>query len=119
MLPRILRHRMWLVLVLALNVGLIYHWSRLKASVLSPFTTSIKPANSTLGFGAVLVVSSEKSSRRRDLLQAANVTEIELVIPNQPTWTHLDIAEFGSTEVHDNNYGSLLAWMGHLHALKA
>jgi hypothetical protein len=117
MLPRIPRRRIWLVPVLALNVGLIYHWSQLKAYVLSPFQASIKPANSTLGFGAVLVVSSEKS-RRENLLQAANVTEIELIVPEQPTWTHFDVDKFASTEVHDNEYGSLLAWMGHLHALK-
>jgi hypothetical protein len=62
------------------------------------------PANRTLGFGAIVVVSKEGSARRHALLQAANVTDIELTIPQQPQWTESE--------------GSLLAWMGHLNVLQ-
>lgn len=75
------------------------------------------PANSTLGFGAVVVVSKEGSERRHALLQAANVTDIDLTIPEQPQWTEGDVQNFinGQKNAHR---GSVLAWLGHHNALR-
>lgn len=75
------------------------------------------PANSTLGFGAVVVVSKEGSERRHALLQAANVTDIDLTIPEQPQWTEGDVQRFinGQDKVQR---GSILAWLGHHNALR-
>lgn len=76
------------------------------------------PANRTLGFGAVVVVSKEGSRRRHALLQAANVTDIDLTIPKQPTWTEGDIELFRNNEDRNRYKGSILAWLGHHNALK-
>lgn len=75
-------------------------------------------ANKTLGFGAVLVVSKEDSSRRHSLLQAANVTDIELTIPPQPKWTENDVERFRNDEDNGVYKGSILAWLGHHNALR-
>ncbi|KAF2005727.1 glycosyltransferase family 25 protein [Amniculicola lignicola CBS 123094] len=76
------------------------------------------PANRTLGFGAVVVVSKDESQRRHSLLQAANVTNIELTIPEQPEWTEGDLQRFRSGEAKGVQRGSLLAWLGHHNALQ-
>jgi hypothetical protein len=75
------------------------------------------PANSTLGFGAILAVSKEGSSRRPGLLQAANVTDIDITIPKQPVWTDQQVDEFRNGE-EAGTRGSILAWMGHHNALR-
>lgn len=75
------------------------------------------PANSTLGFGAVVVVSKEGSHRRHALLQAANVTDVDLTIPPQPQWTEGDIQQFTNGQ-DDVQKGSILAWLGHHNALR-
>lgn len=81
-----------------------------------PLQSRLPPANRTLGFGAVVVVSKEGSKRRQTLLQAANVTGLDLTIPQQPRWTeaHFDRFRNGQSIQH----GSLLAWMGHHNALQ-
>jgi hypothetical protein len=76
------------------------------------------PANRTLGFGAVVVVSKTGSDRRYSLEQAANVTDIDLTIPKQPRWTEGDLTNFRNGQENDIQRGSLLAWMGHRHALQ-
>ncbi|KAF2014962.1 glycosyltransferase family 25 protein [Aaosphaeria arxii CBS 175.79] len=76
------------------------------------------PANRTLGFGAVVAVSKEGSSRRHALLQAANVTDIDITIPVQPQWTEGDVETFRNGETDDVQRGSILAWMGHHNALR-
>ncbi|KAF2122701.1 hypothetical protein BDV96DRAFT_639269 [Lophiotrema nucula] len=76
------------------------------------------PANRTLGFGAVVVVSSETSSRRHSLTQAANITDIELTIPAQPEWTQGDVEKLRNTQDDHVQRGSMLAWLGHHNALK-
>jgi hypothetical protein len=69
--------------------------------------------NSTLGFGTIYVVSKENSPRRHNLLQAANITELDFTIPVQPKWTADDL------DGHPNiGKGSLMAWLGHLHSLR-
>lgn len=75
-------------------------------------------SNSTLGFGQIYVVSQKESKRRHSLIQAANVTELQLNIPDQPTWTEYDIQDFRLPQDSTILKGSLLAWLGHIHALQ-
>lgn len=77
-------------------------------------------ANRTLGFGAVVAVSKEGSTRRHGLLQAANVTDFDIVIPTQPSWTEGDVEQFfgESAEGEVKHRGSILAWLGHHNALR-
>lgn len=75
-------------------------------------------ANRTLGFGAVVAVSKEGSPRRYALLQAANVTDFDITIPTQPSWTEGDIERFSNGKGPSPHRGSLLAWMGHHNALR-
>lgn len=95
------------------NVGRIYQsWS-----FSFELHSESLPANRTLGFGAVVVVSSDYSERRYPLIQAANVTEIDLTIPHQPKWTEGDLQRF--IDGQDNvQRGSILAWLGHRNALQ-
>jgi hypothetical protein len=74
-------------------------------------------ANSTLGFGAVVAVSREGSKRRHALVQAANVTNIDITIPKQPSWTEGDLQRFIDGQ-EDAQRGSILAWLGHRNALQ-
>ena len=77
-------------------------------------------ANATLGFGAVVVVSKDGSSRRPLLLQAANVTNILLTIPSQPQWTDEDVKKFHPSEESETgpSIGSIYAWLGHHNVLR-
>jgi hypothetical protein len=75
-------------------------------------------ANNTLGFGAVVVVSAPESPRLPPLLQAAAVTDINLTIPLQPVWTEGDVRRFRNGQDEGVTKGSILAWMGHHHALQ-
>lgn len=74
-------------------------------------------SNSTLGFGHIYVVSQKGSPRREGIIQAANVTELELSIPDQPRWTAKDERKFRLRQGSTIGSGSLLAWLGHLNAL--
>ncbi|KAF2085226.1 glycosyltransferase family 25 protein, partial [Saccharata proteae CBS 121410] len=76
-------------------------------------------SNATLGFGHVYVLSKEDSPRREGLIQAANVTDIEIDIPSQPRWTWEDEQNFRLEENSTIRRGSLLAWLGHLNTLRA
>ncbi len=78
----------------------------------------LKPANSTLGYGRIYVISTPDSPRRKLLVHAANVTEMDLTIPVQPQWTEEDQDKFRLRENSTLGRGSLLAWLGHLHALR-
>jgi hypothetical protein len=75
-------------------------------------------SNSTLGFSWIYVVSQQGSSRRKSIIQAANVTELQLSIPVQPIWTKDDERNFRLAHDSSIGKGSLLAWLGHLHALQ-
>lgn len=77
----------------------------------------LERANATLGFGAIVVVSRQKSTRRHALLQAANVTELDLTIPLQPVWTEKDVNNFKQPKSKLND-GSVKAWLGHRNALQ-
>ncbi|OCK80939.1 glycosyltransferase family 25 protein [Lepidopterella palustris CBS 459.81] len=89
----------------------------------SPFVKHARifaPANSTLGFGAILVVSSPNvdADRRYNIIQAANVTELDLTIPLQPEWTDKDEAEFRKGGTAEMGKGSVFAWLAHIHVLQ-
>ncbi|KAF2758952.1 hypothetical protein EJ05DRAFT_327333 [Pseudovirgaria hyperparasitica] len=75
-------------------------------------------ANTTLGFGAILAVSRDGSPRRHALMQAANVTEIDITIPRQPKYGDADIEKFKYGPESTMGPGSILAWLGHHNALK-
>lgn len=113
-------------LLIAFTVALIVFFYRRDANrIYWQWASSIDalshtpPANKTLGFGAILVVSKEGSERRHSLLQAANVTDIDLTIPAQPKWSQDDVDKFRNNQHTDEEVrGSILAWLGHRHALK-
>ncbi|RDA95109.1 hypothetical protein CP533_2188 [Ophiocordyceps camponoti-saundersi (nom. inval.)] len=81
-------------------------------------SSSSSASNSTLGFGRIYVVSQKDSPRRQTIVQAANVTELTLTIPLQPVWTEDDERNFRLPKDSSIQRGSLLAWLGHLHALQ-
>jgi hypothetical protein len=88
--------------------------------ILFPYHTqsqTLLPANSTLGFGTILAVSHAHSPRRSSLLWAVNLTDLEIVIPDQPEWTEGDLQAFRAEESQISR-GSALAWLGHLNALR-
>ncbi|KAI8943073.1 hypothetical protein NX059_001106 [Plenodomus lindquistii] len=112
-------------LLLAFTLFLIVIWyhsrdsDRIYEQWLSSFESDpVKiAANRTLGFGAVIAVSKEGSHRRHSLIQAANVTDFDLTIPQQPDWTEGDVQRFINGQEHVHR-GSLLAWLGHHNALR-
>ncbi|KAH7054290.1 hypothetical protein B0J12DRAFT_621716 [Macrophomina phaseolina] len=88
-----------------------------------PFThglnyTRLHPANSTLGFGAVLAVSRENSPRQEALYFASNLTGLDITVPHQPHWSEDDLNELKADSGSRITRGSALAWLGHLNALK-
>lgn len=88
-----------------------------------PIVAGATAANTTLGFGAIAVISrGPGSTRYHALMQAANVTELDLVVPEQPVWTADDLAEYqeqdGTDGAVQKSEGSALAWLGHINALK-
>ncbi|EOA90422.1 hypothetical protein ACJQWK_07663 [Exserohilum turcicum] len=111
-----------LLLVLLALAAICYH-SRDTHHIYTQWLSSVEsrptklPTNRTLGFGAVVVVSKEGSSRRHRLIQAANVTDFDLTIPAQPEWTEGDIQRFINGQP-DAQKGSVLGWLGHHNALR-
>ncbi|KAF2626597.1 glycosyltransferase family 25 protein [Macroventuria anomochaeta] len=84
-----------------------------------PFQHQVSaPANSTLGFGTILAVSRPHSRRQPGLLWAANLTDLEIVIPHQPEWTEAELDAFRLTSDSAISEGSARAWLGHLNALR-
>lgn len=89
------------------------------------FSTNLQPwshlqhaANSTLGFGAIYAVSRKDSPRRQSLLSAASLTNLDIVVPAQPTWKESDINTIKAPQNSSLDRGSVLAWLGHRNALK-
>lgn len=66
-----------------------------------------------------MAVSRPGSPRRKNLVLAANITEIDITIPAQPHWTDGDIANLRTERASTVSRGSALAWLGHLNALRA
>lgn len=86
-----------------------------------PFARGCVLADSQPGwvqFGAVVAVSRAGSPRRESLVWAANITEIDITIPLQPTWTEDDVERLRAEKDSRISRGSALAWLGHLNALK-
>ncbi|EDU44056.1 conserved hypothetical protein [Pyrenophora tritici-repentis Pt-1C-BFP] len=85
-----------------------------------PPAASLNPANSTLGFSTILALSPHHSPRRSSLLWAANLTDLDIVIPDLPDWSVGDIQAFkvknGQSTI---SVGSAKAWLGHLQILKS
>lgn len=65
-----------------------------------------------------MAVSRAGSPRREGLLLAANITEIDVTIPTQPTWTDEDVDNLRAERDSQITRGSALAWLGHLNALR-
>ncbi|KAF2153002.1 glycosyltransferase family 25 protein [Myriangium duriaei CBS 260.36] len=87
-----------------------------------PYTfSSNPPANATLGFGAIYAISGHDSPRRQGLLEAANVTGLDLQIPVIPEWTQDQVDDFRDNDHLENSTildGSIKAWLSHNVALK-
>ncbi|KAK5113026.1 hypothetical protein LTR85_011048 [Meristemomyces frigidus] len=103
-------------LALAIIIFIYYRpWSA--ATSISTFTgkSSITPANATLGFGGLYVVSGPGSPRRQHLEEAAAVTELQLRIPTQATWTDEDVRNFRPANEAETRVltGSVKAWLSH------
>jgi len=80
------------------------------------------PASSTLGFGGIMVVSGKGSPRRSKLIQMANVTGLDLTIPDMPEWSDDDIRSFTQALAYDGREtgrGSKLSWLSHNYVLEA
>ncbi|KAH7386022.1 hypothetical protein BKA66DRAFT_415746 [Pyrenochaeta sp. MPI-SDFR-AT-0127] len=112
-----------LLLAFTLVLVILYYRSDDADRIYEQWLSSIEsrpvkmPANRTLGFGAVVVVSKDASERRHSLVHAANVTDFDLTIPQQPDWTEGDVQRFINGQ--DNvQRGSILAWLGHHNALR-
>ncbi|KAF2827033.1 hypothetical protein CC86DRAFT_416823 [Ophiobolus disseminans] len=111
-----LRKRNLTVVLLITLVAFIVFYVRPLSSSHAPI--ALTPANSTLGFGTIIAVSHAKSPRRASLLWAANLTDLEIVIPEQTQWTEAELEDFRSKEHSVVSRGSALAWLGHLDALR-
>ncbi|KAL0259152.1 hypothetical protein SLS55_006657 [Diplodia seriata] len=80
--------------------------------------TRLHPANSTLGFGAVLAVSRHNSPRQESLFFASNLTGVDIIVPPQPQWSDARLDQLRAKHGSRITRGSALAWLGHLNALK-
>lgn len=76
-------------------------------------------ANSTLGFGGIYAVSRADSPRKQSLLAAAQLTKLEITVPDQPQWRDEDVQNLKATINSTLKRGSAYAWLGHLNALAA
>ncbi|CAO2647380.1 Nn.00g083020.m01.CDS01 [Neocucurbitaria sp. VM-36] len=111
------------ILVIAIFLAttfFLFNFSASSTPILLPSrrTSSLVPANATLGFGTIIAVSHLRSPRRPGLVWAANLTDLEIVIPEQKEWTEGDLEEFDANEGSIISKGSALAWLGHLNALR-
>ncbi|KAF2233531.1 glycosyltransferase family 25 protein [Viridothelium virens] len=122
MLARPPRTSRSLAQVVGIVVGLIVlyylNWLPIFPSFYVSSSSTIKPANATLGFGALVVVSGADSPRLDRLIQAANVTGIHLQVPQQPKWTDQDVDNFRNSTQSDMGIGSILAWLAHNRAIQ-
>jgi hypothetical protein len=69
-------------------------------------------------FGAIIAVSTKTSKRREQLAIAGELTGLQITIPDQPAWTDEDVNNFKAKNGSTILRGSVLAWLGHLNALK-
>jgi hypothetical protein len=69
-------------------------------------------------FASIIAVSKKDSHRRSSLIHAANLTGIDILIPDQPVWTDADVESVKTKQLSVISRGSAMAWLGHLNALK-
>ncbi|KAG8625330.1 hypothetical protein KVT40_007081 [Elsinoe batatas] len=80
-----------------------------------------KPADSTLGFDAVVAVSPKGSWRQKKILQQAAISEINLQIPELPEWTKEQTDNFFERLAYggrESAIGSVMAWLSHHYILE-
>ncbi|KAF4548867.1 Hypothetical protein D9617_25g061970 [Elsinoe fawcettii] len=80
-----------------------------------------KPADSTLGFDAVVAVSPKGSWRQKKILQQAAVSEIDLKIPELPEWSKEQTDKFFERLAYggrESAIGSVMAWLSHHYILE-
>jgi len=105
--------------LLALGVVTFYFYYRNITASVDPAVFTLgrhRPANSTLGFGAIYVVSGPGSPRKEGLVEAANVTELDLTFPELPAWTDEQVHDFRDNEHPEKSTilnGSIKAWLSH------
>ena len=119
--PRILRFILIFILVIIFLFSGIAYYGPPISSISPSKLLHTKPANGTLGFGGLYVVSGPGSVRRYHLEEAAAVTELNLTIPNQVEWSEQDISQFrvrNESESHVS-VGSIKAWLSHHLVLRA
>ncbi|TKX27217.1 hypothetical protein C1H76_0511 [Elsinoe australis] len=112
----------WIILA-AFTTTLMLYWRNviidLSNNALLTFT--IKPANDTLGFGAIYAVSAVGSPRLKGLLENANVTRLEIRVSRIPDWTQEELDFFRDDDHPDKSTisdGSIRAWLSHIAVLK-
>jgi hypothetical protein len=118
---------LYLVVLIAIITLFVYYRSPISDTITSHAPSSltgksrITPANATLGFGGLFVVSGPGSPRREHLKQAAAITELELTIPEQKEWTGQEILDFRWDNVSESKVGvgSTKAWLSHHLVLRA
>ncbi|KAF2770639.1 hypothetical protein EJ03DRAFT_326262 [Teratosphaeria nubilosa] len=114
----------YVLVALAVLVFFFYHRNIVATHVTSTLRSTkisgasraqLAPANSTLGFGGLYVVSGPGSPRRQHLEEAAAVTELNFTIPTQIAWTDEDVRNFRPEHEEESNIltGSIKAWMSH------
>ncbi|KAI9659311.1 MAG: hypothetical protein M1821_001569 [Bathelium mastoideum] len=122
MLSRPPRNSRSILQIVAVAVGLLVlyylNWLPIFPSFYHPSPSTTKPANATLGFGALVVVSGADSPRLDRLIQAANVSGLELHVPQQPKWSEQDVDNFRNSTQSDMGIGSILAWLAHNKAIQ-
>ncbi|KAK4947278.1 hypothetical protein LTR66_014204 [Elasticomyces elasticus] len=111
----------YLLAALATVTLFIYYRSFLKSEVSSVALShhATRPANETLGFAALYVVSGPGSPRRAGLVANANVTELELTIPDQVRWSDEEVQHFRFDNSSIMLNGSIKAWLSHRLVLQA
>ena len=115
--PRNARPSLYVILAFILIGTFLYYRSSISTGVATTLggKSSLTPANATLGFGGLFVVSGPGSPRRAHLEEAAAVTELELTIPEQVQWTDDDVENFRADNKSESQVlsGSVKAWLSH------
>ncbi|CAK3839836.1 Hypothetical predicted protein [Lecanosticta acicola] len=76
------------------------------------------PANSTLGFGTIAVVSQKDPASLKDLFFAANISHINLSTPSQPPRGDSEVETVRLTLGFNSSRADALYHLGHINALE-
>lgn len=111
---------LYMLLALGMLGTVLYFRAGVPSSIYGFSTANLTPANTTLGFGALMVVSGPGSPRRQGLIESANVTNLDLTIPELPSWSKEQLVEFKEQDPDSTiTDGSIRAWLSHNVALEA